>query len=172
MPDLSPQGIDLNETLKGLAVVYTQALKEYLGDSLVAVVLFGSAARGEAAAQSDIDLLVVVSDLPEGRLARQRCLEPVDARLEEKLRALRRQGVLTDFSPLLNPPREAARLTPLYFDLLQDALILYERAGFFSAVLERLRQSFQRLGARRVRRGKLRYWELKPDYTPGEVFEL
>ena len=63
-------------------------------------------------------------------------------------------------------------MTPLYFDLLQDAIILYEQAGFFSAVLERLRQSFRRLGARRVRRGKLRYSELKPDYTPGEVFEL
>jgi hypothetical protein len=47
-----------------------------------------------------------------------------------------------------------------------------DREGFFSAVLERLRASFQRLGARRVKRGKIRYWELKPDYTPGEVFEL
>ncbi len=162
----------LNETLKELAMAYTEVLKEQLGESLIAVVLFGSVARGEAAAQSDIDLLIVVSGLPESRLARQRCLEPVDARFEEELAALRRQGVLTDFSPLLKTPGEAARLTPLYFDLVQDALILYEREGFFSAVLERLRESFRRLGARRVRRGKLRYWELKPDYTPGEVFEL
>jgi predicted nucleotidyltransferase len=162
----------LNETLKELAMAYTEVLKEQLGESLVAAVLFGSVARGEAATYSDIDLLLVVSGLPESRLARQRCLEPVDARFEEELAALRRQGVLTDFSPLLKTPGEAARLTPLYFDLVQDALILYEREGFFSAVLERLRESFRRLGARRVRRGKLRYWELKPDYTPGEVFEL
>ena len=63
-------------------------------------------------------------------------------------------------------------LMPLYFDLVEDALILYEREGFFSAVLERLRASFQRLGARRIQRGRIRYWELKPDYIYGEVFEI
>ncbi|RMF38473.1 MAG: nucleotidyltransferase domain-containing protein [Chloroflexi bacterium] len=162
----------LNETFKELALAYTEALKADLGEALVAVVLFGSVARGEAGPQSDIDLLVIVSDLPEGRLARHRCLEKADAALEARLRALRQQGILTDFSPLLKTPEEAVHLTPLYFDLLQDGLILYEREGFFSAILERLRASFQRLGARRIRRGKIRYWELKPDYTYGEVFEI
>jgi predicted nucleotidyltransferase len=163
---------ELNEMLKGLSIAYTEVLKEQLGESLIAVVLFGSVARGEATSHSDIDLLVVASGLPESRLARQLCLERADDLLEPRLQALRRQGILTGFSPLLKTPQEAARVTPLYFDLLQDALILYDREGFFSAVLERLRASFQRLGARRVKRGKIRYWELKPDYTPGEVFEL
>jgi predicted nucleotidyltransferase len=165
-------GEELNETLKRLAVAYTEALKKQLGKSLVAVVLFGSVARREAVRHSDIDLLVVVSGLPKSRLARQRYLERADALLEDRLQALRRQGVLTDFVPVLKTPQEAAQVTPLYFDLLHDALILYEREGFFSAVLERLRESFHRLGARRVRQGEIRYWELKPDYTPGEVFEL
>jgi predicted nucleotidyltransferase len=168
-----PGNMELNETLKGLAIAYTEVLKEQLGESLIAVVLFGSVARGETSSHSDIDLLVIASGLPESRLARQLCLERADDLLEPRLQALRRQGILTGFSPLLKTPQEAARLTPLYFvDLLQDALILYDREGFFSAVLERLRASFQRLGTRRVKRGKIRYWELKPDYTPGEVFEL
>jgi predicted nucleotidyltransferase len=167
-----PGNTELNETLKGLSIAYSEVLKEQLGESLVAVVLFGSVARGEVTSHSDIDLLVVASGLPESRLARQRCLERADDLLEPRLQALRRQGILTCFSPLLKTPQEAARVTPLYFDLLQDALILYDREGFFSAVLERLRASFLRLGARRVKRGKIRYWELKPDYTPGEVFEL
>lgn len=167
-----PGGKELNEILKELAVAYTEALKEQLGESLVAVVLFGSVAREEATPLSDVDLLIIVSGLPESRLARQRCLEKADALLEARLQVLRQQGVLTDFVPVLKTPQEADQVTPLYFDLLQDALILFEREGFFSAILERLRESFQRLGARRVRRGKIRYWELKPDYTPGEVFEL
>jgi len=169
-PDLDTTA--LNETYKELALAYTEALKDHLGDDLVAVVLFGSVARGEAGPQSDIDLLVIASNLPEGRLARHRCLEKADAALDARLRDLRRQGILTDFSPLLKTPEEAARLTPLYFDLVEDALILYEREGFFSAVLERLRASFQRLGARRIQRGRIRYWELKPDYIYGEVFEI
>jgi predicted nucleotidyltransferase len=167
-----PGSMELNETLKELAIAYAEVLKEQLGESLVTVVLFGSVARGEASSHSDIDLLVIASGLPESRLARQLCLERADDLLEPRLQALRRQGILTGFSPLLKTPQEAARVTPLYFDLLQDALILYDREGFFSTVLERLRESFLRLGARRVKRGKIRYWELKPDYTPGEVFEL
>jgi len=40
-------------------------LRAYLGDSLEALILFGSYSRGEAQAESDIDVLVVVDWLPE-----------------------------------------------------------------------------------------------------------
>jgi hypothetical protein len=39
-------------------------------------------------------------------------------------------------------------------------------------VLARLRGSLGRLGAERRRRGRVRYWVLKREFTPGEVFEL
>jgi len=90
--------------------------------------------------------------------------------LEPKLQALRRQGIVTDVCPILKTPDEANRTSPLYLDLVEDAMILHERNRFFSAILERLRASLRRLGARRIRRGHVRYWELKPDYVPGEVF--
>jgi len=51
-------------------------------------------------------------------------------------------------------------------------LLFYERDNFFSSLLKRLANSLQRLGAQRVQRGKLRYWILKPDYRPGEIFEV
>ncbi len=163
---------NLNRVLKELAKAYTKALQDILGDSLVAVVLFGSVARGEASSRSDIDLLVIVSGLPNGRLARQQYLEVADDRLESRLLALRHQGVLTDFCPVLKTPEEAEHVTPLYFDLVEDAIILHERESFFSTILDGLRDSFKRLGARRLKRGQIRYWELKPDYAPGEVFEI
>lgn len=162
----------LNESLSELAVIYTEALKESLGESLVAVVLFGSVARREATAVSDIDLLLIASDLPDGRLARQQRLEAVDERLEPRLQRLRQQGILTDFCPILKTPAEARRMTPLYLDFVEDAVILYERGTFFSTILATLRRSLERLGARRLKRGQIRYWDLKPDYRPGEVFEL
>lgn len=37
-------------------------LREKFGDSIVKVILFGSHARGDYSAESDIDLLVVVND--------------------------------------------------------------------------------------------------------------
>lgn len=151
---------------------YTEALKAQLGDSLLAVVLFGSLARGEMTPGSDIDLLIVAEGLPSRRLARYDLLRSADEAVDSRLRALWREGIYTDFSPILKTPEEAQRITPLYLDLVEDAIILYEREGFFSAILERVRCSLARLGARRRQLGKVRYWELKPDYKHGEVFEI
>jgi len=166
------QTTELSLSLRQLAVEYTEAVKRLWGESLVSVVLFGSVARGEVTPLSDIDLLLIATDLPSGRFARQDRLKEADEVLESKLAGLRRHGVLTDLCPILKTPEEAKRLTPLYFDLVEDAVILYDRGGFFSAILADLRRSLDRLGARRVKLGKVRYWELKPDYVPWEIFEL
>lgn len=162
----------LSESLERLARTYTDALAESMGESLVSVVLFGSTARGEAGPVSDIDLLIVAENLPASRLVRQGVLRQADARIEDDLRRLRQEGVLTDVRPILKTPTEAQRTTPLYLDLVEDARILFDRDGFFSGILERLRQSLRALGARRLQRGQFRYWDLKPDYRVGEIFEV
>ncbi len=169
---MKPHPQDVNLVIERAVRAYADALKAHFGDRLVALVLFGSVARGEATPFSDIDMLIVVSGLPPGRLARQRLLEPVDQVVDPVLAELREQGIWTDLSPILKTPEEAQRLSPLYFDMVEDARILYERDGFFSNVLDRLRASFRRLGAQRRRLGRIWYWDLKPDYTPGEVFEI
>lgn len=162
----------LNRALRGVAEAYVAALAAACGPDLVSAVLFGSVARGEADPLSDVDLLLVVRGLPPGRLARHRVLEPADAAVEPLLADLRRQGAFADVVPVLKTPAEAERPVPLYLDLVEDAVLLHDPQGFFAGVLERLRASLRRLGARRVRRGRVRYWELKPDYRPGEVFRL
>lgn len=73
---------DPSKRLRHLAERYAQVAQDVLGDDLVSVVLFGSVARGEARPDSDIDLIVVVSELPPGRFARRKRLGPVRARLE------------------------------------------------------------------------------------------
>jgi uncharacterized protein len=158
--------------LRELAEEYARLLRSSFGDDLVSVVLFGSVARGDATERSDIDLLVVASGLPAGRLARQDRLREADGAIASRLDALRARGVLTDVSPILKTPDEAVRMSPLYLDLVDDAVLLCDKGGFFAAVLVRLRESLRRLGARRLVRDGVRYWELKPDYRPGEIFDL
>ncbi len=162
----------LSARLRQVAEVYARALLHSLGRSLVSVVLFGSVARGEATSHSDVDLLVVVEELPRPRLARHAVLSAADEAVEPLLDALRREGVLTDVHPVLKTPEEAQRMRLLYLDMVEDAVLLYDRDGFFHQVLARVRESLKRLGARRVRLGRTWYWDLKPDYRPGEVFEL
>lgn len=158
--------------LRGAAERYAELLREVLGDNLVSVILFGSVARGDASAGSDIDLVIVCEALPEGRFARLRLLEEADRRFEAELARLRASGIDTRLARVIKTRQEAARMVPLYLDLVEDARLLHDQGGFFASVLSRLAESLSRLGAERRMRGRVRYWVLKRDFTPGEVFEL
>lgn len=156
-----------------LARQYAEALQRYFGERLVSVVLYGSVARGNYTTTSDIDLLIIAEELPESRRERNRLLVEIEEKeFSSTLAALHRQGIYTDFSTRIKTPEEALRFSPLYLDLTEDSVILYDRGGFFQGVLERLRNRLKELGARRVWKGKVWYWELKPDLKWGETLEL
>jgi predicted nucleotidyltransferase len=156
-----------------IARSYTQALQAYFGERLMAVVLYGSVARGEDTPESDIDLLIVADGLPESHRVRSRLLvEFEEGFLPPLLAPWHRQGMMIDVSTKLKTPQEAQRLTLFYLDLTEDAVILYEQGRFFRDILDRLRQRLAELGAERRQQGSVRYWQLKPDYQWGEVIEL
>ncbi len=158
--------------LRRLANRYAELLIAALSDRLVSVVLFGSVARGDASADSDIDLLIIANDLPTGQFARKRLLGAADAAFERDLARAERAGIDTRLARIVRTPREAARVIPLYLDLTEDARLLYDREAFFAGVLDRVRASLKRLRSRRIRQGKTWYWDLKPDFKPGDVIDI
>lgn len=166
------QQTDINQVLRSLAQRYAQIAQELLGDNLTSVVLYGSVARGEAVAGSDIDLLIICRELPPGIFQRHEVLEPVRMRIQPELEPLWAQGCYSDFSEMLKTESEAQQTIPPYLDMTEDAVLLYDRHGFFADILQRLRQRLRALGAQRKRLGKVYYWDLKPDFQPGEVIEL
>jgi predicted nucleotidyltransferase len=163
---------ELTEPYRHLLEKLVEALQEKLRNDLVSVVVYGSVARGEARRDSDVDLLIVARNLPRSRFARQDLFIEVEEELEEEVKRLEGEGYRIDFSPILLTPEEATRVRPLYLDMVEDAVILYDRDGFFAKVLARLRARLEELGAQRVRLGKRWYWVLKKDYRWGEVIEL
>jgi len=163
---------ELNTKLLALAEEYARLAQEVLGENLVSVVLFGSVARGEAHDKSDIDLFIVAEKLPRGAFKRRELLEPIRAHLDSKLEELWRQGIYADFVEIIRTKEEAGRFHPFYLDMTEEAILLYDRDGFFADILERVRKKLQELGAKRKRMGKAWYWDLKPDYKPGEVIDL
>lgn len=143
------------------------------GAHLVSFVLFGSVARGEAVPGSDLDVLIVLDAPPAARHERF----AVFARALDRMRLahgpLLAAGQPFDWSPVLLSRDEARHHSPLYLDMTLDARILHDRDGFFGQVLEGLRARMRALGSRRVTLpGGSVYWDLKPDYRPGEVVEL
>ncbi len=158
----------LDQLLRELA----QACHSAYGKRLVSLVVFGSVGRGTPRRDSDIDLLVVADPLPHGRLRRVEEFSRAEDFLRDALMAARQSGLETRLSPVFKTPDEVRRGSLLFLDMLDDALVLFDRNEFFASEMRSFRDRLAPLGARRVWVGGAWYWDLKPDYKPGEVFEL
>lgn len=148
------------------------AVRQHYGTRLWTLAVYGSCARGAPRPDSDIDVLLIADDLPAGRVARAEGFVAVEDMLAPFFEELRELDLHWYLSPVFKTREEVAAGSPLFLDMTEDALLLFDRDGYFAAVLERLRGRLEELGARRVWRGNAWYWDLKPDYEPGEVFEL
>lgn len=77
--------------------------KEFLGDRLVSIVLYGSHARGEARESSDIDLFIISEQLPSRPFQRLLFIrKPLHGQFDERLCILAKtpEEVLNNFPPL------------------------------------------------------------------------
>ena len=93
-----------------------EQLKEKLTAYLVAVMLFGLRARGDAHEESDWDVLVIAHDLPDRLFRRYTFLK---AQLSPRWRAA--------ISLVAKTPKEfEASLPAFYLDIALDGVVLYE----------------------------------------------
>lgn len=165
--------VDVADTVHyRLAQRLAEVLHQAWGETLVSVVLYGSAARGAARRDSDIDVLVVADRLPARWHERLDLFRKAAGALESELGRLREESYFVDFSPLVLTREEACQTSRLYLDMTLEEGILFDRDGFFAGVLSRLRERLARLGAVRRQIGRKWYWDLKPDYRYGEIFEI
>jgi uncharacterized protein len=142
-----------------------------LGDDLVALALFGSVARGQARADSDLDLYVVTraSSVGDPRLS------SLCARIEAsaEYRALVSAGYRPTPSPVPHAVDELARHPWILLDITDHGIVLYDPQSVLERELEAVRRRMAALGSRRVELpdGSW-YWDLKPDWRPGDVVAL
>lgn len=144
-------------------------VKQYF--EVVSFVVYGSVARKEARKESDIDILLVVEDSGD-RYAAFKLFERAEQELEPLIRRAEEEGYRIFFSPIIKSREAASRISPLYLDLVEDAVILYDTGDFFKTILEKLKTRLADLNAERVRIGKKWYWDLKRDYQFGERIEI
>lgn len=141
-------------------------------ERLISLVIYGSVARGTFSPGSDLDLLIVADPLPKGRIPRVREFEAVEAALRPYLTRCHAGGWDIRLSPIFKTPAEAEIGSPIFLDMVEDARILFDRENFFASRLDRLRERLGQLGSRRIWKGNTWYWDLKPDWKPGDVIEL
>ena len=126
------------------------------GPRLKGVVLFGSAARGEAEPGSDVDLIVVADGMPP------RYGDRVTEVMGIGSKGLRPEEVpgkgMVDF--VLRDPTEFCVPSPFYLDVVHEGIVLYDKDGSTKAAMERLRREFERAGFARVQLpGGTWFWE-------------
>nr|WP_276321753.1 nucleotidyltransferase domain-containing protein [Saccharolobus shibatae] len=147
-------------------------LLEEFGDRLISVVVYGSVARGDNRKDSDVDLLIVISRLPKTLTERIMLFEKVENKIEDYIEKLMNEGYYISFSPIIKTPEEAIRFSPIYMDMTEDAIILYDRDNFFRKVLEETRERLLKLGFERVWISKKTWYWRKKDYKFGEVIDF
>ncbi|MFQ6015425.1 MAG: nucleotidyltransferase domain-containing protein [Anaerolineae bacterium] len=127
---------------------------EALGSNLVALAFFGSYARGDSTEWSDIDLLLIASELPQNPFERQGLVKmPLLGLGAGPLAVLAR--TVEEFT---------ADVSPLHLDLAEDAIIFYDPQGFLASRLARVRALIQEAGLVRQRtaQGLVWWWEAEP----------
>jgi len=160
------------ERCRALLERFLSRLEEEAGGRLLAVALFGSVARGEAGKTSDLDLLIIHRGQPGAMLDDfLRILR--ELRQSPEYRSLQDRGFLPDPYPVFFTREQLAGHPWLLLEVLDHGHILLDREGLLGEELGRLRKRMEILGTRKVvlPDGSW-YWDLKPDWKPGEVIEL
>lgn len=153
----------LREKFDELVYRVAEKIKEHYRDRVFSIVLFGSVARRTQRPDSDIDILIVASDLPKGRLKRIEEFMEIEEEIEPYLEALRKMGIFTSLSPVLKTPEEVKAGNPLFWDFVEDARILYDKDRFFERELENIKEKLSSFGAKRYWLGSAWYWIVNPD---------
>ena len=153
---------------EAIAARILEACMAVYADDLVVCALFGSYARGTATPESDIDVLVVARNLPRGRMNRVQQFGQV----EERSVGSRPDLINAELSPVIKTCAEVERGSPLFWDMTDDVVLLYDENGYFGHYLSELKRRLNLLGARKIVNGNAWYWILKEDFVPGEVFEI
>lgn len=123
--------------------------KEYLGNRLISIVLFGSFARGDAKETSDYDLFIIAEGLPSKPLKRILFIRtPLQGQFDQR------------FSILAKTPQEMLEhFPPLFLDLGLDGVILFDREDFFNNLQVKIRKIIRQAGLQRKSWDGEFYWE-------------
>ena len=146
----------------------------YFRERLISIVLFGSLARGTTKNYSDIDLLVVAERIPSSYSKRVKILSSILEGVSEIRYRLWMEEKLYPLVDIILLTKEEARINhPFYLDMVDDAIIIYDRDSFMRHRIDKIRDKLTELGSQKVQLPDGRYyWVLKPSIKWGEVIEL
>jgi len=110
--------------------VIAHELEEIFQNDLVSVVVFGSAARGEAGVNDNIDVLIVVEKFE--KIGRDEVIDSIEEnlKLSEDYFDLVENDLATNINPLCLTQSEIEKNPSLIKDVIPDGFIIYDTDDF------------------------------------------
>ncbi len=133
-----------------------EAYKSHLGDDLISIVIFGSRARGDYTENSDFDILIIASHLPERHLARMGYIREPLLSFDEKVQVLAKTHIEFD-----------SNFPPLYLDIALDGKILVDKDGFMEKRLRKIKNIIKDSSLYRIKAGDEFLWQWNSPKKPG-----
>jgi predicted nucleotidyltransferase len=127
----------------------TQNLIERLGEKIVAVALFGSIARNEAIEVSDIDIFVVVTQMPTGLERRFLIYDTLH-------KTLKRDITIIDMDEK-EIFREDLEITPMLLNIAWDSKVIYDPSGKLCKLFDRIKEVIKKLKLERYQTSDGKY---------------
>lgn len=164
-----PALLRLREQLE--AALFRECARTY-GERLLALAGYGSVARGKFGTLSDFDFILGLDPWQGEPRKRWEEFRPIERALEGEIAACHAGGWEVRLSPVFKSRAAIEFGSPLFLDMVEDGRILFDRDGLLVRRLDLMRARMRRLGSQRVWEGESWYWDLKPDWKPGDVIEL
>lgn len=150
-----------------LAAVFKEIIA-YYGTSLVGCAIFGSYARGENRLNSDLDLLIILEEAPSFSYRLKEFVEQVEMKHEDLAQELyEKEELFCELSPYILSRAEALKLQPIYYDLVEHHLILYDPEGLIARIIDSTKKLLESSEARKTGCGNTWEWSLEKIGFPG-----
>jgi predicted nucleotidyltransferase len=147
-----------------------ERITEHYAENLVTVAVFGSYSRNEARLNSDLDLFLVLKELPYSSRSQihRDFVESVETPLDSKFQQLRTTGINMEISPIILSMEQAKFFNPLYYDMTQSVLIISDQNDFLKSKIIATSELMKRNGSEKIEIGGHWYWKAKSNPKFGE----
>jgi hypothetical protein len=147
-------------------------LLHHFGTYLVTMAVYGSVSTGNYKVTSDIDILVVVDEWSRNISGQTAEVVEATAPVRGAISALyESQDISTSIQWYTVTKDEAAKLRPLYLDMVTDAELVYDRDHFFEEILSKLRSRMEDFDFKRVEFPDGSHaWEAPSGHSLDEMF--
>jgi hypothetical protein len=164
--------MSLKNMVSNLLPSLSEKIQNWDGKNIQTVLIFGSFANGKANINSDLDLLLILKEFKYKN--RQELWEDWHRMIESSWESWFSN---TDWeppplSPVIRLKDSVSQGSPLFWDMIEYKIILWDTDNFFQNYLEDLRIQMTEQGTRKRTFGGLPGWELKPNHKKGESIQI